>query len=95
MLALLPIGSIPQALKLALDEGREHECSGEAGRQVLEILMGIFESGAYGRRVEVPQKDRCHPLLRWREEAGLQLPAAMPRPYGEWLEAEDRRLGRI
>ena len=29
----------------ALDEGRAHECSGEAGRHVLEILMGIFESG--------------------------------------------------
>ena len=33
----------------ALDEGRAHECSGEAGRHVLEILMGIFESGARGR----------------------------------------------
>lgn len=78
----------------ALDEGREHECSGAAGCQVLEMLMGIFESGAYGRRVELPQQDRTHPLLRWRAEAGLGLPDAMPRPYGEWLEAEDRRLGR-
>ncbi len=79
----------------ALDEGREHECSGEAGRQVMEILMDIFESGAYRHRVEVPQKDRSHPLLRWREQAGLALPAAMPGPCGEWLEAEDRRLGRV
>ena len=78
----------------ALDGGREHECSGEAGRQVLEVLMGIFESGAYGYRVEVPQQDRTHPLLRWREEAGLPLPVAMPRPYGEWLAVEDHRLGR-
>lgn len=68
---------------------------GVAGRQVMEILMGIFESGAYGRRVEVPQKDCSHPLLRWRQQAGLALPAAIPCPYGEWLEAEDRRLGRV
>jgi len=79
----------------ALDEGSSHECSGAEGRHVLEILMGIFESGAYGQRVALPQKDRAHPLLRWRDEAGLGLPATMPRPYGEWLEAEDRRLGRI
>ena len=68
---------------------------GVAGRQVMEILMGIFESCAYGRRVEVPQKDCSYPLLRWRELAGLALPAATPWPYGEWLEAEDRRLGRV
>ena len=76
----------------ALDQGDEHASSGAEGRHVLEVLMGIFESGAYGRRVELPQADRAHPLLRWREEAGLGLPEAMPRSYGEWLEAEDRRL---
>ena len=79
----------------ALDAGRAHESSGAEGQRVLEILMAIFESGAYGRRVELPQIDRAHPLLRWRREAGLGLPEPMPRPYGEWLEAEDRRLGRI
>ena len=78
----------------ALDEGRAHECSGHEGRHVLEILMGIFESGAYGRRVELPQQDRDHPLLRWRAEAGLAALEPMPRPYAEWLAAEDRRLGR-
>ncbi len=78
----------------ALDEGRAHECSGEAGRHVLEILMGIFESGARGKRVALPQADREHPLLRWREEHGLGLPSPMPRPYAEWLAAEDCRLGR-
>ena len=68
---------------------------GVAGRQVMEILMGIFESCAYGRRVEVPQKDCSHPLLRWREQAGLALPVAITWPYGEWLEADARRLGRV
>ena len=78
----------------ALDQGRKHECSGTEGAHVVEILMGIFEAGACGRRVELPQADRRQPLLRWRQEAGLAPPGPVPRPYGEWLEAEDRRLGR-
>ncbi len=79
---------------LALDEGREHTCNGVDGRHVVEMLMGIFESAAYGKPVDLPQQRRDHPLLRWRSEAGLEPPAEMPRPYGEWLEAEDKRLGR-
>jgi predicted dehydrogenase len=78
----------------ALDEGREHECSGIEGRHVMEVLMGVFEAAAYGRRVTLPQEDRQHPLLRWRNEHGLEAPAPMPRDYREWLEAEDHRLGR-
>ena len=78
----------------ALDEGREHLCSGSEGRHVLEMIMGIFESAACGRPVDLPQQGREHPLLRWRAEAGLGPPAPMPRPYRDWLEAEDRRLGR-
>ena len=50
----------------ALDEGRPHECSGAEGRHVVEIIAGIFESAAYGKRVDLPQADRQHPLLRWR-----------------------------
>ena len=78
----------------ALDENRAHECSGTEAQHVLEIMMGIFESAAYGKRVDLPQKNREHPLLRWRGEHGLADPAPMPRPYAEWLVAEDRRLGR-
>ena len=78
----------------ALDEDRDHLCSGIEGRHVMEVLMGIFEAGARRRQVELPQTDRRHPLLVWREEAGLGEPTPMPRPYGDWLEAEDRRLGR-
>ncbi len=58
----------------ALDQGRDHECSGEAALHVMEIMMGIFESAAYGVRVALPQARRDHPLRRWREEAGLGLP---------------------
>ena len=78
----------------ALDEGREHQCSGVEGRHVMEIMMAIFESGAYGARVYLPQEERGHPLLRWRQQAGLGLPGEMPRPYWDWLAVEDKRLGR-
>ena len=77
----------------ALDENREHTCSGPEGLHVLEIMMGIFESAAHHRRIELPQKNRHHPLLRWREEAGLAtLPPDVPRPYEEWLSHEDKRI---
>ena len=78
----------------ALDEGRDHECSGREGLHVVEVMMGILESAAYGRRVDLPQKDRSQPLMRWRAEHGLGAPETMPRGYAEWLQAEDRRLGR-
>ena len=78
----------------ALDENRDHECSGAEGLHTLEIMMGIFESAAYGKSVDLPQPMRDHPLLRWRREHGLESPAPMPRPYHEWLDAEDHRLGR-
>jgi UDP-N-acetyl-2-amino-2-deoxyglucuronate dehydrogenase len=81
----------------ALDERREHECGGANGRRVLEVLMAVLESAAYGRPVAVPQEPparREHPLLRWRREHGLGHPPPVPRAYSEWLAAEDRRLGR-
>ena len=77
----------------ALDEGCAHPSSGEEGRHVLEVLMAIFESGAHQKPVVLPQKERDHPLLRWRKEAGLGDPVEMPRPVGEWLAAEGKRLG--
>lgn len=77
----------------ALDEGRPHECSGAEGRHVIEIIMGIFEAAAYGRRIDLPQADRQHPLTRWRTEAGLGDPEPMPMADAEWLAAEKRRLG--
>lgn len=77
----------------ALDEGRAHECSGEEGRHVIELISGIFESAAYGTRVDLPQANRRHPLLRWREEAGLGPLPKMPMTDPEWLAEEERLLG--
>lgn len=78
----------------ALDEGRDHNCSGQEAQHAVDVMMAIFESAARGQRVTLPQAERAHPLLRWRQEYGLGDPAPMPRPYGEWLAVEDRRLGR-
>ena len=83
---------VDEYVNAALDENREHECSGEEGRHVMEILMGVFESAVYGTRVELPQKNREHPLLRWRDENGLGQLKEMPRDYGSWLSLEDERL---
>ena len=78
----------------ALDEDRDHECGGGEGRHVLEVIMGIFESAMQGTPVQLPQEQREHPLVRARRQQGLPDAAPMPRPYYEWLDAEDRRLGR-
>jgi len=77
----------------ALDEGREHECSGAEGLHVIEIIMGIFESSAYGTRIDLPQLNREHPLIRWRNEAGLDELTPMPMADADWLEEENKRLG--
>ena len=77
----------------ALDEKRAHACGGDVGRHVVETINGIFEAAAYGTRVSLPQKEReGHPLLRWREEAGLGPPEPKPATDSEWLEAEDARI---
>ena len=61
------------------------------------IMMGLFESVAYDRRVTLPQQDRSHPLLRWRREHGLGDPPAdiHPRAYNDWEVAEDERLAAM
>jgi hypothetical protein len=55
--------------------------------------MGIFESAAYGTRVDLPQPNREHPLVRWRNEAGLGAPEPMPMADAQWLVEENKRLG--
>lgn len=79
----------------ALDEGREHTSNWREGRHVLEVMMGIFESAAYRTPVVLPQTRRDHPLLRWRDEAGLGPVEQAPVAYGAWLESEDERLRAV
>ena len=78
----------------ALDNGTEHRSGNSQALQVMQILMGIFESAAYGRPVQLPQSQRDQPLVRWRRESGLGDAPHVPRPYDQWLAAEDLRLGR-
>lgn len=79
----------------ALDAGRPHPCSGEDGRHVMEVINAIFLSAVQGQRVVLADMPRHHPLEHFRQAHGLSAePEPMPRPYNEWLAAEDRRLGR-
>lgn len=49
----------------AIKEKREPLCSAKDARVTLEMTMGIFESHRLqGQRVELPLKDRSHPLTR-------------------------------
>ena len=74
----------------ALDEGREHESSGEEGRHVMEIMFGIFESAAYKTQISLPPINRDHPLARWRYENNLDYLEKMPREYQDWIEEEKK-----
>jgi predicted dehydrogenase len=72
----------------ALDEGREHECSGREARVALEMIMGIYASHRRAARVSLPLAERDHPLLAWRRDAGLEPPPPEPIAYGAWLEKQ-------
>ena len=75
------------------DAGGSHPSGGHRGRHIMEIILAIFESGAYRRPVTLPQAERDHPLLRLRREAGLGAPDPAPREYREWLAVQAARHG--
>ena len=77
----------------ALDADGSHPSDGHRGRHIMEIILAIFESGAYRRPVTLPQAERDHPLLRLRREAGLGAPDPAPREYREWLAVQAARHG--
>lgn len=52
----------------AVDEGREPACSGLIGRQILEVLIGIFESSRRRALIELPVQARDFPLKTMMEE---------------------------
>jgi predicted dehydrogenase len=51
----------------SLETGEEHPSNGAAGRDAMEMLMGVYESHWHKARVELPLRERRHPLERWRE----------------------------
>ena len=77
----------------ALDAGGSPPSDGRRGRHIIEIILAIFESGAYRRPVTLPQAERDHPLLRLRHEAGMGDPDPAPRPYREWLAVQAGKHG--
>jgi len=59
-------------LMRAIESGDEHPSSGFAGRDAMEMLMAVYESHRYKSRVELPLRERRHPLQRWREAVVAQ-----------------------
>jgi hypothetical protein len=81
-----------QEMVNALREDRDHTCSGEAGRTVLEMIVGCYASQMAGGRVKLPLEDRVHPLQRMCEAAGVPAPPFQFWRDAEYLEAERARL---
>ena len=77
-----------------LNEGRDHTCSGKEALAGMEAITGCLVSHFLrdGARVSLPLKERRHPLLRAREEAGLGPAPEMPYDYYDWVEADVARL---
>ena len=68
----------------ALDEGRDHVINAAVGANTMEMIHGAFASHAEGRRIDLPQAERDHPLERWLSREGR--PAPTPPPAGaDWL----------
>ena len=64
-----PVATMYEMLLEAIREDSEPPSSGGTGRLALEMIMGIYESHKEGgRRVDIPLKERGHPLERWGEE---------------------------
>lgn len=49
----------------AIEKGRQPVIGIQAGRDALEMTQAVFDSYVQGKRVEIPLKDRTHPLKRW------------------------------
>lgn len=75
----------------ALDTDSSHPSNGYRGRHIIEIILAIFESGAYRKPVNLPQVERDHPLLRLRHESGLDDPDPGPRKYLDWLSVQSKK----
>jgi len=49
----------------AIEENRQPAISIHHGRDAQEMIQAVFDSYVQGKRVEIPLKDRTHPLKRW------------------------------
>ena len=69
----------------ALDEGRDHAMNAQVGAHTMEMIHGAYASHAEGRRIDLPQEIRDHPLERWLEREGRPAPGPAPADYKEWI----------
>jgi len=79
----------------ALDGTRVHQCRGEEGLGVTEMMFGVYASHFTGRRIDFPMSRGHHPLVQALEAGGLPLPDGAPGElrYREWLPRELARIG--
>jgi predicted dehydrogenase len=49
----------------SIEKNKQPAISINSGRDALEMTQAIFDSYVQGKRVEIPLKDRSHPLKRW------------------------------
>ncbi|NUN98784.1 MAG: gfo/Idh/MocA family oxidoreductase, partial [Candidatus Omnitrophica bacterium] len=52
-------------LLASIDENREPGVSLQKGRDALEMIHAAYEAHMAGGRIELPLKERTHPLTRW------------------------------
>lgn len=51
----------------AIETGSRPQCSGEDARWAVEMVMAVYHSQIAKARVELPLKNRRHPLVDWRQ----------------------------
>ena len=49
----------------SIEKNKQPAINLNSGRDALEITQAVFDSYVQGKRVEIPLKDRNHPLKRW------------------------------
>ncbi len=69
----------------ALDEGRDHTINASVGAHTMEMIHGAYRSHAEGRRIDLPQASRDHPLAAWLAREGRPDPPPAPPDYKDWI----------
>jgi predicted dehydrogenase len=49
----------------SIEKNKQPTINLNSGRDSLELVQAVFESYVQGKRVEIPLKERSHPLKRW------------------------------
>ena len=69
----------------ALDQGRDHTINAAVGANTMEMIHGAYRSHAEGRRIDLPQESRDHPLAAWLAREGRPEPSPAPPDYRDWI----------